>query len=67
MDLRGNKDGITFIGNWMKPVLGLSGGGAIPAGIRNRFAPRKFTPHTGSPVTDIAGWVIGEDGKIRSP
>jgi hypothetical protein len=65
LDLRGNDGGITFIGNWIKPVLGPSGG--IPVEVRSRFALRKFTPHKGSPVTDISAYTIGENGKVRAP
>jgi hypothetical protein len=64
LDLRGNEGGITFIGNWTRPLLGPSG---IPAAVRSRFALRTFTPHKGSPVTNVSAYTIGENGKIRAP
>ncbi|MDR2020152.1 MAG: hypothetical protein LBQ14_05225 [Treponema sp.] len=67
LDLRGNEGGITSIGNWMKPLLAMSAGGSIPADVRSRFALGKFTPYSGSPVTNISGYAIGADGKIKAP
>jgi hypothetical protein len=64
LDLRGDEKGITFVGNWMKPVLGMSGGGKIPASVRSRFALGKFTPYSGSPAADLSAYAIGETGLL---
>jgi hypothetical protein len=64
LDLRGDEKGITFIGNWMRPVLKMAGGGAIPASVRSRFALGKFTPYSGSPSADLSAYAIGETGLL---
>jgi hypothetical protein len=64
LDLRGNENGITFIGNWMKPLLGMSGGGSISAAIRSRFTLRKFTSYSGKQTEGLSAYTIGADGKL---
>jgi hypothetical protein len=65
MDLRGNQGGITFVGNWMRPLLGMSGGGTIPATVRSRFALKTFTPYTPPPgPANISAYTISEKGLL---
>jgi hypothetical protein len=69
LDLRGNQNGITFIGNWIKPVLGMKGGGAVPDSVRSRFRLGTFTRYstgTQNPV-DISAYTIGGNGKVLAP
>jgi hypothetical protein len=64
LNLRGNRDGITFIGNWMRPLLS----GGISASIRSRFALGTFTPYSPPPgAVDISAYTIGENGRLRAP
>jgi hypothetical protein len=46
LDLRGNQNGIVFIGNWIKPVLGMKSGGNVPADVRSRFKLGTFTAYS---------------------
>jgi hypothetical protein len=64
LDLRGNENGITFTGNWMRPLLAMSGGGSIPASVRSRFTLRNFSSYSGKQSQSLSGYTIGENGTI---
>ena len=66
LDLRGDENGISFIGNWIKPLLRMASGGSIPSDVRGRFALHTFRTYNGSPMS-ITSYTIGSNGKIKSP
>jgi hypothetical protein len=65
LNLRGNRDGIAHISNWIKPVLGITPGGAIPAAMRGRFTLGTFTPYSGGSSVNISACSIEENGKLK--